>query len=228
MEITDEIIEQSIFNIAGGGDYLIMFVIATISLILYAFVFIKYLIISRRENEKLPKAILLTYFIGLILTIVITIICLNNLDNEFIISRIGLFVFPTILFIGSIISLRKITIEKITRTMCYAIFTTGCILFMLPFAYFDNKTDKYEETDWYVSKEIITDLYTNGAGRHKNHIKIKGYDEQIPFLTSNIYKVRPSIDGKQEAWVVFSEDGEPLVSYDMLTREYVGERLVEE
>ncbi|MBQ8597979.1 MAG: hypothetical protein IJ409_09335 [Lachnospiraceae bacterium] len=235
IEITDVNIEDWIYMLNGGDRLQWIVILAGVALLMAVTALIKLFVLFIKS--KVDKGIKLKKGDGIIalvavcmcvVSIPIIIIAMWNTRMSYFLSRFGI-----VLFFGGIalvyIVITLVRVKSYSDTMITdlagGVFTLGAAMFLAIWSLVSNS---YEEQDWYVAIEEIEDLSQNT--NRTDYVYLKGSGEIVPVMSECLQELWADICDEKtvEVYVVYGEDGEALVAFDMKEKEYAGKRLVEE
>ena len=185
--------------------------------------------INKSVELKKGDGIIAVVAIGFcMVSIPIIIITMWNTRMSYFISRFGIVVFFCgIAMVYIIITLVRVKTYSATMffDLYWGFFTLGAALFVGLWSLIFNT---YEEQDWYVTIEEIEDLSQNTNRTDRVYLKDTG--EGVPVMSTCLQDLWVDICDEKtvEVYVVYGENGEALVAFDMKEKEYVGKRLVKE
>lgn len=234
-EITDIDIEDWIYMLNGGKRLQWIVILAAIAFMLAATVLIKLCVRFIQSNvdksvkmQKGDGILALVAVCVCVVSIPIIIITMWNTRMSYFTSRFGIVLFLCgIALVYIVITLVKV--KNYSETMIFDLgggfFALGVAVFLGIWSLIFNS---YEEQDWYVTTEVIEDLSQNT--NRMDYVYLKGSDEGVPVISSCLQDLWSDICDEKavEVYVVYGDDGEPIVAFDMKEKEYVGERQVEE
>ena len=236
-EITDIDIEDWIYMMNGGEQLQWAVIMSAVALLLGAVALIKFIVYrvtenkkekSDKEDAKLLTLVPLWITGACVVSVPVLIVALKNTRMSYFTSRSGLayFIFGAVILC---LVIAFITMKPRLMTLFFdvvgasagAIFAVISLATALLFYH-------YEEEDWYVTTAVIDDLDQNT--NRDDYVHLAGADERVVIITRCAQDLWSDIcdDKKVTVYVVYGEDGEALVSYDMKENEYVGDRLVAE
>lgn len=234
-EITDINIEDWIYMLNGGErlQWIVIFSGITLMMAVTALIKLCVLFIRSKINKsvelKKGDGIIALVAIGFcMVSIPIIIITMWNTRMSYFISRFGIVVFFCgIAMVYIIITLVRVKTYSATMffDLYWGFFTLGAALFVGLWSLIFNT---YEEQDWYVTIEEIEDLSQNTNRTDRVYLKDTG--EGVPVMSTCLQDLWVDICDEKtvEVYVVYGENGEALVAFDMKEKEYVGKRLVKE
>lgn len=236
-EITDMDIEDWIYMMNGGEPLQWAVIMSAVALLLGIVALIKFIVYCVTENkkEKVTKKdaksltmVALWITSVCVVSVPILIVALKNTRMSYFTSRSGIayFIFGAVL-LYLVISFITMKPRLMTLFLDAVGASAGVILAVISLAsalLFYH----YEEEDWYVTTAVIDDLDENT--NRNDYVHLTETDERVVIITRCAQDLWRDIcdDKKVTVYVVYGEDGEPLVSYDMKENEYVGDRLAAE
>lgn len=234
-EITDIDIEDWIYMLNGGERLQWIVILAGISLMLTVTALIKLCVLFMQrkvdKNVKLTKGDVILTLVTIFLcmaNIPILIITMRNTRMSYFTSRFGIVLF----FCGIALVYIVVTLVKVknySNTMicdlCGGFLALVATIFLIIWSLIFNS---YKEQDWYVTIEEIENLSQNT--NRTDYVYLKEDGEGVPVMSSCLQDLWGDICDEKtvEVYVVYGEDGEALVAFDMQEKEYVGKRLVAE
>lgn len=233
-EVTDIDIGDWIYMLNGGEELQWIVILAGIAFMLAVTALIKlcvrFIQSKADENVKWEKGdgIFALMAVGLcMVSVLIIIITIWNTRMSYFLSRFGIVLF----FCGIALVYIVITLVKvksysgtIISDLGGGILALGAAVFLGIWSLIFSNYD--EEQNWYVTIEEIEDLSQNTNRRDR--VWLKESDEGVPIISTCLQDLWVDLCDEKtvEVYVVYGEDGEALVAFDMREKEYVGNRLV--
>lgn len=235
-EITDVDIEDWIYMMNGGELLQWAVILSAVALFLGVVALIKFCVYCVTENKKeksdkkdakLLTSVSLWITGACVVSIPVLIVALKNTRMSYFTSRSGIayFIFGAVILY---LVISFITIKPRLMTLFFDAVGAGATAILAVIALASALLFyHYEEENWYVTTAVIDDLDQNTNRR--DYVHLTEADERVVIITRCGRDLWHDIcdDKKVMVYVVYGEDGEPLVSYDMKENEYVGKRLVE-
>lgn len=236
--ITDSFIEDYIYIMNGGRELQWILICAGCAVILAVASMIKMGILvvwnQRAEGEVASgyrKVINILLPVGIMICAVgipLFVVAIEKIKVSYFLANAGLAYFA----FGAVILYLIITIIKhkyYKLTMFLDVFGAFCAIcdamLMVPWILLSGSC---EVENWYVRTEVIADFME--TTNQMNKVCIKDSDEWVQFISNDYQNVCSSLcdDEAVMAYVIYSEDGEALVSYDMVDHKYEGDKLIDD